>query len=101
MEYDVLHFEVWSPGVTNLAVKARDYGPNQVWDAALDDVERSKALAFDDNLIPNQWSVIEINLHELFAPDGARNLGQLLIESVAPNVAGMPLYFSNIYFYKQ
>ncbi|MBV72484.1 MAG: hypothetical protein CMH52_14260 [Myxococcales bacterium] len=100
-DYDVLHFEVWSPGVTNLGVKARDYGPNGVWDAALDDIERTKFVAFDDNLIPNQWSVIEINLDELFAPDAPRNLGQMLIVDVGPNLAGMPMYFSNLYFYRR
>ena len=100
-DYDVLHFEVWSPGVTNLAVKARDDGPNRVWDAALDDIERTKAVAFDDNLIPNQWSVIEINLDELFAPDAPRNLGQMLIVDIGPNLPGMPLFFSNMYFYRR
>ena len=100
-DFDVLHFEIWSPGVTNLSIKTRDYGPNKVWDAALDDIERTKALAFDDNLIPNQWSVIEIELDELFDPDGARNLGQMLFVDVAPNIASMPIYLSNIYFYKR
>ncbi len=100
-DYDVLYFEVWTPGVTNLSVKVRDYGPNMVWDAALDDVERTKAIAFDNNLIPNQWSVIEINLDELFAPDASRNLGQILLVDVAPNIAGMPMFFSNVYFYKR
>ena len=72
-----------------------------MWDLNVDDVERTKAVAFDDNLIPNQWSVIEINLDELFAPEAARNLGQLLVVDVGPNIAGMPLYFSNIYFYRR
>ena len=100
-DYDVLHFEVWTPGVTNLAIKTRDYGPNRVWDAALDDIERTKALAFDDNLIPGQWSVIEIELDELFAPDGPRQLGQMLVVDIGPNLAGMPLFFSNVYFYRR
>ena len=100
-DYDMLHFEVWTPGVTNLSIKVRDYGANQTWDANLDDVERTKAVAFDDNLIPNQWSVIEISLDELFAPDAPRNLGQMLMVDVGPNIAGMPVYLSNMYFYKQ
>ena len=100
-DYDVLHVEVWTPGVTNLAIKTRDYGPNRVWDAALDDIERTKALAFDDNLIPGQWSVIEIELDELFAPDGPRQLGQMLVVDIGPNLAGMPLFFSNVYFYRR
>ena len=100
-DYDVLYFEVWTPGVTNLGIKARDYGPNMVWDANLDDVERTKAVAFDDNLIPNQWSVIEVNLDELFAPDSARNLGQILFVDIGPNIASMPMYLSNLYFYKR
>ena len=95
------HFEVWTPGVTNLSVRVRDYGPNRVWDANLDDIERSKALAFDNSLIPNQWSVIEIDLDELFAPNAPRHLGQLLIIDIGPNIAGMPLYFSNLYFYRR
>ena len=65
------------------------------------DIERTKAVAFDDNLIPNQWSVIEINLEELFEPGAPRQLGQMLVVGIQPNLAGMPLYFSNLYFYKR
>ena len=113
-DYDVLHFEVWSPGATHLAIRARDYGENRVWNPQLFsgdgsqctpenpcDIERTKAVAFDDNLIPNQWSVIEINLEELFEPGAPRQLGQMLVVGIQPNLAGMPLYFSNLYFYKR
>ncbi len=100
-EYDVLHFEIWTPGVTHLSIKMRDFGPNQRWDADVDDVDGIKFFAFDDNLIPLQWSVLEVRLDELFPPNSARNIGYLVIDNLSPNLMGMPIYLSNLYFFSQ
>ena len=101
LDYDRLRFEVWTSNVTSLSVKARDYGLNGVWDAALDDVDTAKPIALDDNLIAGQWSTIDIDLNDLFGSGAARNLGQLIIQDiVAPGGGGDTVfYLQNIYFY--
>ena len=102
-DYDRLHFQIWSPNITALSVKVRDYGPNLVWDAAGDDVEFAKPITNDDNLAPGEWRTIDIALSELFAPDTTRRLGQLLIQNInAPGSGAFTtLYLSNVYFWRE
>ncbi|MGB0591136.1 MAG: hypothetical protein ACPGU1_15780, partial [Myxococcota bacterium] len=102
-DYDRLHFQIWSPNITALTVKVRDYGPNLVWDAAGDDVELAKPITNDDNLAPGQWRTIDIDLNELFTPGTTRRLGQLLIQNINAPGSGQftYLYLSNVYFWRE
>lgn len=93
--YQTLHFDIWTPNVTSLVLKIRDYGSNQLYDAAAGGSEAdSERQTADIALTPESWTSVSIDLDQLFLPGDARQLGQILFVNILTNES-----FDNYYFY--
>jgi hypothetical protein len=99
--YQTLHFDIWTPNVTSLVFKVRDYGSNGVYDGAgvgsAADSERQTA---DLVLTPESWTSVSIDLDQLFLSGDARQLGQILLVNILTNESfdNYYLYLSNMRF---
>ena len=99
--YQTLHFDIWTPNVTSLVVKVRDYGSNGIYDGAgvgsAADSERQTA---DLVLTPESWTSVSIDLDQLFLSGDARQVGQMLLVNILTNESfdNYYLYLSNMRF---
>ena len=102
--YDQFHFDVWTPNVTRLTVRVRDYGANRAYDergvGADIDGERAQSFGSEDGLTPGEWSSITVDLNRLFVGDDSRNVGQMvfLINERAPAYLNTYVYLANLRF---
>ena len=105
--YDLFQFDLWSPNVTEITVRFRDYGANGVWDAGDagpgTDRERAVNLGQEAGLIAGQWSRLTVDLNQLFIEGDPRAVGQLviLVNGREPAYLNTYLYFANLMFIRQ
>ena len=102
--YDTFAFDIWTPNITHLTVRFRDYGANQLWDAGEagvnTDGERAQWIGAEQGLTPNEWSSIEVDLNQLFVTGDARQVGQLviLVNDRSPIYQNNYFYLANLRF---
>lgn len=92
--YNSIKLDYWTADAANIKVKFRDYGPNGVYDASVDDVEQEITHTVTTT---SSWQTIQINLAD-YTNLTTGNLGQIVLSSATSGGGNSLVYFDNIYF---
>jgi hypothetical protein len=89
-----VHFDIWSPDMTNFGVKLVDYGADGAYQGG-DDTEHQINIA---NPGIGRWVTIDLPLADFTGKTGKKNLAQIII--VAQPAGTATVFLGNLFFYK-
>ena len=91
-----IKLDYWTADAATIKVKFRDYGANNVYDEAGDDIEHEIIHTVSTT---SAWQTLQINLAD-FNTLTAKNIGQIILSATVSGSGNALVYFDNIYFSK-